>query len=142
MVGADQRIERVVNSVYISGPMRHKPGFNFDAFDQADKVLQEHGYTTFNPAAKDRANGFDFSTLTGEEDLSEYGFNLREALGEDLQWICAQADLVIVLPGWEKSLGAKAEVAAAQALGIPVRTLENYLWCMETYGTVRLVEAR
>lgn len=125
-----------MNKVYISGPMRRKPGFNFQAFDEADQALKELGYETFNPAAKDRANGFDFSTLTGHEDLSEYGFDLRTALAEDLAWICEHAELVVVLEGWQHSRGALAEVRTAEALGIPVWTLEGTLWRHETYGTV------
>lgn len=126
--------------IYISGPMRNKPGFNFQAFDEVDEVLKGYGFETFNPASKDRANGFDFSTLDGTEDLTEYGFNLRTALGEDLQWICEHAELVVVLPGWEKSRGALAEVRTAEALGIPVWTLNNMMWRFENYGiTVKAV---
>lgn len=130
-----------MTKIYISGPMRGRPGFNFPAFDEAERILKEDGHETFNPAAKDREKGLDFSTLTGDEDLSEYGFNLREALGEDLRWICAEADRVVVLAGWQRSQGARAEVAAAEALGIPVQTLENYVWCMEMYGVPMAVRS-
>ena len=59
-------------------------------------------------------------------DMAEIpAFNLREALGADLAWICAEADAVAVLPGWENSLGAAAEVATARALGLPVWKLRN-----------------
>ena len=46
------------------------------------------------------------------------GFSLREALGADTAWICAHADAIALLPGWEKSTGATAENALAVALGL------------------------
>jgi hypothetical protein len=52
------------------------------------------------------------------------GFDLRDALAVDLEWICRHADMIVMLPGWEKSSGATAEHAAAKALGITV-TLWN-----------------
>lgn len=59
--------------------------------------------------------------MTGDlADIEHTGFDLREALGWDLAWIAEHADAVAVLPGWEDSKGAKAEVATAHALGIPV----------------------
>lgn len=114
--------------LYISGPMRRKPGFNFKAFDEADALLKEIGHETFNPAARDRLHGFDLSTFKGDEDLSVLGFDLRGALTEDLTWICQQAEAVVLLKGWEWSRGAKAEVATAEALGIPCWTVGAFLF--------------
>lgn len=45
---------------------------------------------------------------------------MRVALGVDLGWICAEADAVALLPGWERSKGATAERAAAVALGLEI----------------------
>jgi len=106
--------------VYVAGPMRGKESFNFPAFHKAADVLREQGWTVFNPAEMDEANGFDFTGLTGDEDVSSIGFSLREALAADLAFITERADAVAVLPGWENSTGARAEVATARALGIPV----------------------
>lgn len=46
----------------------------------------------------------------------------------DLGMICAHAEAVVVLPDWENSSGAKAEVALAGAIGIPVLTLAEALF--------------
>jgi hypothetical protein len=112
--------------VYVAGPMRRLPEFNFPAFHYAAKALRERGHEVFNPAEADENNGFDPSGMTGQEDLSHLGFDLRSALGADLAFICHKADAVVVLNGWERSLGANAEVATARALGLRVATLEEF----------------
>lgn len=106
--------------IYLAGPMRRRPAFNFPAFHEAAAALRALGHEVFNPAEADENNGFDPTGMTGHEDLSHLGFNLREALGADLAFICQYADAVVVLPDWERSLGAQAEVATARALGIKV----------------------
>lgn len=109
--------------IYLAGPMRGIPEFNFPAFFKAAEHLRAHGHEVFNPAEKDNEKyGTDISkgNHEGREDVaaSQHGFSLREALGADLAWICAEADAVALLPGWENSKGATAERATAHALGI------------------------
>lgn len=107
--------------VYLAGPMRGLPDFNFPAFDNATATLRNDGYEVFNPAERDRVeDGFDATGMDGTENLSDYGFDLRVALGADLEWITTHADAVVVLPGWRESSGALAEVATARALGLDV----------------------
>lgn len=100
--------------------MRGVPEFNFPAFDQAARVLSGLGHTVFNPADRDRSTGFDTKGMTGDENLADAGFSLREALHADTEWISLHADAIALLPGWEKSTGVAAEVALARALGLPV----------------------
>lgn len=115
--------------IYLGGPMRGIPQFNFPAFNAAAAKLRTDGHTVFNPAEKDieRHGGVDISAgnATGCEETAAkvHGFDLRVALGEDLAWICAQAEAIALLPGWENSKGAKAEKATAQALGLQVMYL-------------------
>lgn len=111
--------------IYVAGPMRGIPEFNFPAFHAATAKLRGEGWTVFNPAEKDNErHGKDISkgNLHGDEEVAakEHGFNLREALGCDLAFICAEADAIALLPGWENSKGAKAEHATAIALGLEV----------------------
>ena len=105
--------------VYVAGPMRGIKDFNFPAFDEASAYLRALGATVVNPADHDRENGFDGTGMTGHEDLSAHGFDVREALKWDLEQV-SDSDAVAVLEGWENSSGAKAEVALAHALGVPV----------------------
>jgi hypothetical protein len=109
--------------IYVAGPMRGIPEFNFPAFHAAAAKLRAEGHEVFNPAERDNErHGQDISkgNATGDEALAaaQHGFNLRVALGDDLAWICATADAIALLPGWENSKGAKAERATAEALGL------------------------
>lgn len=106
--------------IYAAGPMRGLPEFNFPAFDEASAKLRKRGFIVFNPAERDRATGFDPTGMTGNENLVDLGFCLRDALGTDVSWICHFADAIYLLDGWESSLGAIAERALAEALGLQV----------------------
>lgn len=106
--------------------MRGYDEFNFPAFDAGTEALRHLGIEVFSPAERDRKeDDFDPSAMKGTDDeLVEVGFSLRDALGDDLEYICKEADAVVVLPGWEKSSGANAEVATAKALSLPVYELD------------------
>lgn len=111
--------------IYVAGPMRGIPEFNFPAFHDATAALRARRHEVFSPAERDiKHHGADISkgNVTGDEAVAaaEHGFNLREALKDDLEFICLHADAVAVLPGWENSKGARAEVATAKALGLKV----------------------
>lgn len=114
--------------VYIAGPMRGYPNFNFPAFFEAAELLTEQGYEVFNPAARDNErHGEDISknNPTGSEEVAaaQHGFSLREALRDDMIWISMNADAIYLLDGWEKSKGATAEKALAEALGGKVEVM-------------------
>ena len=111
--------------IYLAGPMRGIPEFNFPAFHAAAAKLRYDGHDVFNPAEKDNErHGKDISkgNTTGCENIAaiEHGFNLREALHIDLTFICREADGIALLPGWRNSKGATAEHATAVALGLQV----------------------
>lgn len=108
---------------YLGGPMRGIRRFNFDEFHRVSGLIRSLGVEVFSPAERDLAIGFDPTGMTGWEDLAECGFSLRDALSADTAWICREATAVVVLDGWEGSSGARAEVALARALGLPV-----YAW--------------
>jgi hypothetical protein len=110
---------------YVAGPMRGLPELNFPAFHAATAQLRAQGHFVFNPAERDNErHGKDISkgNAAGCEAVAakEHGFNLREALGDDLAFICRDADAVAMLPGWQASKGANAERATAIALGLHV----------------------
>ena len=114
--------------LYVAAPMRGLPDFNFPALLAAAKRLREAGHDVFCPAERDLGVGFNPTGMNGShEDMAGAGFDLRAALGDDLAWITSTADGVLVLPGWEQSHGATAEVATARALGLLVQPLDDFL---------------
>lgn len=116
--------------LYLAGPMRGYPEFNFPAFHRAAAALRASGHEVFSPAERDiERHGTDISkgNAAGDEKVAEkeHGFSLREALGEDLAWICKHAEGIALLPGWQHSKGALAEHATANALGLEVVLLSQ-----------------
>lgn len=98
--------------LYLAGPMRGKPEYNFPAFHAATKRLRDIGFEVWSPAENDMTqDGFDPKTDQARE-MSHY-------MKRDLPEVC-HADAVAVLPGWEKSQGATLEVHVCRAIGHPV----------------------
>lgn len=112
-------------NIYIAGPMRGITEYNFPAFLLAGDLLRDQGHIVHNPAEEDMANGFQWENTTGLENLTELGFDHRAAVARGLKWIARYADTVVVLDGWQDSLGARAEVAAAVAIDIPVHHIDH-----------------
>jgi hypothetical protein len=114
--------------IYLAGAMRGIPEFNYPAFHDATVKLRNLGHFVFSPAERDiQVTGVDISkgNLTGDNAIAEaeHGFNLGEALRDDLVFICMEAEAIVLLPGWEKSRGVAAELATAVALDRKVMTL-------------------
>lgn len=83
---------------YIAGPMTGIADFNRKAFNDASAEVIRQGCVPLNPA-----------TLPDGLEQHEYMAICIEML--------KVSDGVIMLPGWESSLGAKAEHAIAVKLG-------------------------
>lgn len=87
---------------YISGPMRSKPGYNYQAFASVEQalLLAFPGDNVLNPA-----DNFAGDTTRPVEDYMRADINM--ILG---------ADEIVLLPGWEASEGAKLEVRVAKSI--------------------------
>jgi len=117
-------------TIYLAGPMKGLPYFNFPTFHKIADKLRQKGYIVFNPAeTASRVFGPGLSTNnpTGDEGKAkvEYGFDRRRALASSLYYICAYADAVYVLPGWRKSSGCLLEMMIAHSLDLEVTVLDE-----------------
>lgn len=112
--------------LYLAGPMRGIPFFNYPAFHQAAAALRDAGHHVFSPAERDgERHGGDISNPTGSETEAArlFGFSIRAAMEDDLVWICRHAEGIALLPGWDASKGAQAERALGIALGLTILEL-------------------
>lgn len=91
--------------IYIAGPMTGLPDYNRPAFNAAAKILSQSGETVLNPAV-----------LPDGMKHEEY-MTICLAMVE----VC---DTVMLLPGWEKSVGAQMEHKRARELGKEVIEIE------------------
>lgn len=105
--------------VYVAGPMTGYPQHNFPAFHAATLDLRERGYDVTSPAELDLQAGYDPAHEATAEELAAM-------LDRDIDAVMA-ADAVVVLPGWDASIGVMMEVTLAEALGKPVIPLEQLL---------------
>ena len=118
--------------IYVAGPMRSIPFFNYPAFHEAAAKLRALGHHVFNPAERDiKVHGVDVSVGNHEgcekKAADEHGFDLRAALADDLDFIGRHADAIALLPGWERSKGATAERVVAIALGLIVEPIAVFI---------------
>lgn len=113
-----------MKKVYIAGPMKGIPLFNFPAFDgaAADITLNWEGWQAVNPAQIDRDYGFDPTTLPADHDWNiippSVGTKM-EIIRRDVNAVLS-CDAIFMLPGWEKSAGAKAELHLARWAGLTI----------------------
>lgn len=121
-------------TVYLSGPMTGYENFNREAFDDAATVLREQGYTVIVPGDGEEYDDIELISMEVARQKREF------FLSRDIDFIQEVADVLVVLPGWMRSEGAKLEVAVAQAIGIPVFTFPEatpLLWQVALVPAVR-----
>ena len=106
--------------VYLAGPMRGIPEFNFPAFHDWATYLRARGYEVFSPAEK----GCEIE-VTNDPDLQNSIAFRRKVFALDTAYICEHADIIALMPDWHISLGARAEYALAKAIGLQVMILEG-----------------
>jgi len=110
--------------LYITGPMTGIPQFNIPAFDAAAAALRSQGYDVTNPAEEEdtpavRAAGLA-STTGNLADLIPTGETWGDLLARDVKIVADRVDGIVLLPGWEKSRGARLEAFVAVQCRKPV----------------------
>lgn len=100
-----------VVKLYLAGPMTGLPGFNYDAFHGAARVLRDAGYEVVSPAE------------AGGDGLDRPWVEWMRLLIPQL----VACDGVAQLDGWETSRGARLETCIAVELGMPVDRVDGWL---------------
>ena len=93
-----------MNKLYLSGPMTGVENFNHDLFNKVAAEFRMVGFEVCSPS--------EFFDGDKTREREEY---MREAFKYLLE-----ADTVVILPGWEKSKGARIEIMVAQELGLNI----------------------
>ena len=96
---------------YLAGPMRGLPNSNFPAFDEAREHLRSFGFDVLCPV-EDASQRFSAGIAADDTNYHAQMWHCFEMV--------QRSEGVIVLPGWARSVGAKAEVLVAVNTGKPV----------------------
>lgn len=96
-----------MNRIYIAGPMRGYADKNFPAFVAAAELFRADGWQVENPVE-----------IAAEVHGDNQDLAPTEYLRADLVRICGGCTAIALLPGWEASTGARAEVAVGITLGL------------------------
>lgn len=89
--------------IYIAGPMTGQPDLNFPAFHKAAEMYRRIGFEVVNPA--------EINSDPNAQWVACMRADIKELM---------RCDEIAMLPGWEKSRGAKLEHHIASALGMTI----------------------
>lgn len=100
-----------MSTIYVSGPVTGHEDTAPVAFDVAEADLICSG---------------DFNDVANPCAVCPPGIPHEEAMRRCLR-VLLDCDAMALLPGWETSRGCLAEYAVACAIGIPVKTIDQWL---------------
>ena len=103
--------------IYLAGPMTGLPEFNYPTFALVAERLREMGHTVESPHEPGQVEGWGWSDY------------MRRGLAQMLT-----CDMVVLLPGWMLSRGARIEATIAHTLGMDVRDLGLEVTPLHIYG--------
>lgn len=102
---------------YLAGPMTGIPKFNFPMFAAVAAELRAQGWEIVSPAEMDgpEIEKIAVASKNGQLDANGKiaGQTWGDLLARDVKIVADEVKGVIVLPGWEKSRGARLEVFVA-----------------------------
>lgn len=133
--------------VYTAGPMTGIPQFNYPAFIALAEQLRSAGYDVVSPAELDDPDDRDAALASPDGIMLHYtgttGKTWGDFLARDVKLLSDDGiEAVVVLPGWERSRGARLETFVANAMnGLPVYTFDPYRQVLVGVPYLQLVRA-
>lgn len=106
---------------YVCGPMTGKPRFNYPMFDIVTAHLRLNNDDVVSPTELDsyEMQCAARASLDGDfSDIKPAGETWGEILARDVQLIEKQIGHFALLPGWERSRGARLEVFVGLLVGV------------------------
>ena len=116
--------------VYLAGPMHNVLNCNAEFFREWKHKLTAKNFTVETPLDYDYDHSFDPRGYGTDEDYAARMFDMRKAMAYSMEFICTKADVLAVLPRWERSDGAHAQVLVAWRMHLPAYTVAN----LEAFG--------
>lgn len=110
--------------VYLAGPMRGLPDYNYPLFNEVTDLLRGTGIQVTNPASPHHHEIYEQEGIIG-------------VMALDLRSILYEVDTVWCLPGWQLSPGATTEAALAICIDKPVAELID-LQRLRDFGVITL----
>jgi hypothetical protein len=102
-----------VTVYYLSGPMTGHEDYNYKTFDAVEDALNSR----FAEAGADWKPEGSYKIINPAHNFNgEKGRAREEYMHLDIGHVLG-ADIIVLLPGWDKSEGAKLEIAVAKATG-------------------------
>lgn len=118
--------------VYIAGPMTGIPSFNIPAFDQLAADLRGQGHEVVSPSELDDPATRAVAMASPDGAPGSGGTNGHtwgDFLARDVKILAdGGIEAVVVLPGWEKSKGARLETFVATLGGLPVLAAPSLIY--------------
>lgn len=104
---------RALDTWYIAGPMTNVPQFNIPLFDAAAAELRHQGHAVISPAELDspQIRAEALASLDGkliDEKIGDETWG--QILARDVRIVADTCTGIVLLPGWQKSRGARLEV--------------------------------
>ena len=101
--------------VYIAGPMRGLPESNYPQFEIVARFLRSEGWDVCSPVEI----GSAFGT---EAELDANPVRLAVAMEAERDALRTSCDAILLLPGWERSKGTRAELIIALEKNLEIIT--------------------
>lgn len=96
---------------YLAGPMSHLPQFNYPTFFRVANALRNSGFTIISPAEQDTEEQLELILASEDGDITKIPQvgTWADFLAHDVKLIANEVSGIMLLPGWQKSSGARLE---------------------------------